>query len=92
MAATQNQAQEYPRRPNDLFYQVEEKVGEWLEAGVRLLWVVNPNKRHVRVYRADGSDTLLGEEDELSGEDLVPGFRCRAGQISVTLRDVRDNI
>ncbi len=50
------------------------KVGEWLNAGVRLVWVVDPGKRVGRVYRADGSESLLESGDSLSGEDVVPGF------------------
>ena len=62
---------------NDLFDEVEIKVGEYLGAGVRLVWVVNPRTRTGQVYRADGSVTRLREGDELSGEDVLPGFRCR---------------
>ena len=29
------------------------------------------------VYRADGSVGRLHQDDELSGEDVIPGFRCR---------------
>jgi Uma2 family endonuclease len=67
--------------PNDLFYKVEDKVEEYLTAGVRLVWVVNPPTRTVHVYRADGTTTKLREADELSGEDVVPGFRCRVSEL-----------
>jgi Uma2 family endonuclease len=62
--------------PNDLAYEVDAKVEEFLAAGVRLVWVVNPEKRTVRVYRAQGTGTILREQDELDGEDVLPGFRC----------------
>ncbi|MBI3468925.1 MAG: Uma2 family endonuclease [Planctomycetes bacterium] len=67
--------------PNDLYYEVEEKVAEYLEAGVRLVWVVNPATRSVRVHRRDGTITDLEENDELTGEDVIPGFRCRVGDL-----------
>jgi Uma2 family endonuclease len=67
--------------PNDLFDDVEEKVEEYLTAGVRLVWVVHPSTRTVRVRRADGTISLLREADELSGEDVVPGFRCRVSDL-----------
>jgi Uma2 family endonuclease len=67
--------------PNDLYYKVEDKVEEYLTAGVRLVWVVNPPTRAVHVYRADGTTTMLREADELSGEDVIPGFRCRVGEL-----------
>ena len=42
--------------PNDLAYEVDEKVGEWLRAGVRLVWVINPRARIVAVHRRSTSD------------------------------------
>ena len=33
------------------------------------------------VYRADGSGSRLNEGDELSGEDVIPGFRCPVREI-----------
>ena len=65
--------------PNDLYYEVEDKVAEYLGTGVRMVWVVNPPTHTVRIHRVDGSEALLHEADELSGEDVVPGFRCRVG-------------
>jgi Uma2 family endonuclease len=53
-----------------------EKVAQWLKAGVRLVWVVDTELRAARVYRADGSETLLGPSDALDGEDVLPRFRC----------------
>lgn len=52
------------------------KVGDWLNAGARLVWVVDPGRRVARVYRQDGSVTLLSESEALNGEDVVPGFAC----------------
>ena len=62
--------------PNDLYYEVSEKVDEYLRAGVRLVWVVDPHTKSIRVHRADGTLQDLHEADELSGELVVPGFRC----------------
>jgi Uma2 family endonuclease len=67
--------------PNDLAYDVEVKVNEWLAAGVRLLWVVNPPVRQVRVMRIDGTAAIIKEDEQLSGEDVVPGFACRVGEL-----------
>jgi Uma2 family endonuclease len=63
--------------PNDLYSEVEEKVVEYLGAGVRLVWVINPPTRTVRVHRADGTGADLGALDELDGEDVLPGFHCK---------------
>ncbi len=61
--------------PSDMLVKVAAKVQAYLEAGVRLIWVVNPRNRTVRVYRQgmDGYATLSAS-DHLDGEDVVPGF------------------
>ena len=53
-----------------------EKVAQWLKAGVQMVWIVDSEKRTARVYRADGSEALLGSDETLDGEDVLPGFRC----------------
>lgn len=66
--------------PSDRPGETLAKVGEWLSAGSRLVWVVDPVRRLARVYRADGSETVLQETESLDGEDVVPGFSCRLGE------------
>jgi Uma2 family endonuclease len=65
--------------PNDLYEEVDEKVDEWLAAGVPIVWVVNPRNRTVKVHRPDGETTKLDEQDELTADAIVPGFHCRVG-------------
>jgi Uma2 family endonuclease len=67
--------------PGDRPGEILEKVGQWLSAGVRLVWVVDPLQRLARVYRADGAVAIVAAEDELDGEDVLPGFRCRLNDI-----------
>ena len=62
--------------PNDRAGDVQGKVSDWLTAGSRLVWVIDPVRRRALVYRADGSVALLGERDTLDGEDVLPGFGC----------------
>jgi Uma2 family endonuclease len=65
--------------PNDEVDQLDEKVKEYLRAGVKLVWVVRPVLRAVEVFRSDKTVSWLWADDELSGEDVIPGFRCRVG-------------
>jgi Uma2 family endonuclease len=67
--------------PNDSFYEVRQKVGEYIQAGVRLIWIVNPAKREIDVYRASGTTLLVTNGDSLDGEDVVPGFRYPLAEI-----------
>ena len=67
--------------PDDRPGETLAKVGDWLEAGARLAWVIDPQRRLARVYRADGTESLLAESDALDGEDVLPGFNCPLGAI-----------
>jgi len=60
--------------PDDRPGEVLAKVGNWLTAGARLVWVVDPVRVLARVYRADGSESILDDADALRGEDVLPGF------------------
>ncbi len=44
-------------------------------AGVRLVWVVDPQSRLVTVHRPDGTGEVLSRHVALDGEDVLPGFR-----------------
>ena len=67
--------------PNDRPGETLAKVSDWLNAGARLVWVVDPQRRQARVYRADGSESVVAEADVLDGEDVVEGFSCRLAEI-----------
>ena len=62
--------------PNDRAGEVQAKVSDWLNAGSRLVWVIDPARKRALVYREDGSVDLLANRDALSGEDVLPGFSC----------------
>lgn len=63
--------------PHDSAYKLAEKVQEYLDAGVPLIWVVYPPMRSVQVHRGDGTIALVRAEHDLDGEGVLPGFRCR---------------
>ena len=67
--------------PDDYAPEVLEKVADWLNAGARLVWIVDPIRANARVYRADGSELLLGLNDSLDGEDVLPDFTCAVGRL-----------
>ena len=62
--------------PNDLYYEVEEKVAEYRAGGVRLIWIIVPPTRTVLVRRLDGTAAEVREDGQLSGEDVISGFQC----------------
>jgi hypothetical protein len=48
-----------------------------------MVWVVNPKWRSVSVYRPGPEIKTLTASDELTGGDVLDGFRCRVGEIFV---------
>jgi len=62
--------------PNDLVTKLKEKLEEYLRAGVKLIWVIDPERRILQVYHPDGTSIRLHEEDQVTGEDVIPGFAC----------------
>ncbi len=67
--------------PKDLATELDEKVEDYMKAGIGLVWVIHPESRTASVYRRDGSVSRLHQDDELSGEEVIPGFRCRVGSL-----------
>ncbi|WP_435007207.1 Uma2 family endonuclease [Tundrisphaera lichenicola] len=67
--------------PNDLVLDLEEKLEDYRQAGIPLVWLIYPPSRKVRVLRPEGPPTELGPDDELTGEDVLPGFRCRIADL-----------
>ncbi len=62
--------------PNDRPAEIEEKVREYLEAGVRLIWIAHPGTRTVQEYRPSAERRDCSSSDELDGYDVLPGFKC----------------
>lgn len=63
----------------DLVYTVDEKIREYLDAGFPLVWVADPKARTVTVYPLGGHPTIYTAEEELTAEDVLPGFRSKVG-------------
>lgn len=67
--------------PNDSASQVLDKVNDWLGAGCRAVWVVDPQKRAVNAYHSDGSFAVWSDRDQLDGGEVVPGFHLAVSEI-----------
>lgn len=67
--------------PNDRAADLEEKILDFLAAGVPLIWTIYPKTRTVLVIRDDHSIRRLRDGDTLDGEDILPGFRCEVAAL-----------
>lgn len=74
--------------PNDDYNDVDVKVEEYLSAGVRLVWVVNPTTKVVMVHHPNQPSSRLRLGDELTGEDVLPGFKVSVATLFPDPNDV----
>jgi Uma2 family endonuclease len=70
--------------PGDTLREGKDKANAWLAAGVRMVWVANPARRTITVYRSAADVKTLTEDGDLDGQDVLPGFRCRVADIFLT--------
>lgn len=69
--------------PGDSYADVEEKVFDWLNAGTKMVVVINPGQRSATVYKSPTDIVALVETDVLDGGVVVPGFELAVREIFV---------
>ena len=57
------------------------KIQDWLDAGCRTVWVVDPELHTVTVYRSRSNIVVLRATEQLSGDDIVPGFTIAVAEL-----------
>ncbi len=67
--------------PDDRINRVNKKISEYLNSGVREVWVIDPASRDIAIHRAGADSQLLTDEHELQGGEVLPGFRCQVSDL-----------
>lgn len=67
--------------PNNRPGKMHEKVHEYFTGGVRSVWLIDPEDRCVWIFRTPDEGRMIYETGTLSGEDVLPGFRCRVADL-----------
>ena len=67
--------------PGDSKKRLRDKLSQYLENGTRLAWVMDSKKRTVAVHHTNKPEQVLSDSDELSGEEVVPGFLISVANI-----------
>ncbi|MBD2311415.1 Uma2 family endonuclease [Desertifilum sp. FACHB-1129] len=62
------------RSATDALEMLHAKMQEYLEAGVQLAWLINPQQQAVEIYRPSQAVEVRQLPTELSGEAVLPGF------------------
>jgi Uma2 family endonuclease len=66
--------------------EIDQKLKEYFFHGVRVVWVIDPPPRTVRVYTAVDESTLLTEDQTLDGGDVLPGFTLPLSRLFAKVR------
>lgn len=69
--------------PSNTLGEIQNKVFDYLDAGTRLVWVVEPRGRTVTVYRSRDLIRILTPSQEIDGGEVVPGFRIEVSEFFV---------
>ena len=67
--------------PSDRMVEALSKITMYLEAGVRLVWLVDPESRSVTVFSHDSAPMVVKEGDTLSGGNVLPAFTLPVSNI-----------
>lgn len=67
--------------PSDQHSDVTEKVFEYLDAGVALVWIVDPDLETVTVCRRGAEPVMFNRDQELTAEPFLPGFRAAVAEL-----------
>ncbi len=67
--------------PYDKQRAIAETIGEYLDCGVKVVWIVDPMLRTVTIYRPDGDPIMVNRSQQLVGGKELPGFRCQVSDI-----------
>lgn len=67
--------------PSDLHSDISEKIQEYLEVGVKLVWIVDPDFETVTAFTANEEPKLFSRGQELTAEACLPGFQVRVAEL-----------
>jgi Uma2 family endonuclease len=67
--------------PNDVEEATDEKISEYLAAGVAVVWIIDPRWRTVETFRANAQPQMVNSDQELTAEPQLPGFRVRVADL-----------
>jgi Uma2 family endonuclease len=62
------------RSQTDRSRTLREKMGEWIDNGAQLAWLIDPESRTVEIYRPNGGVEVLTSPESLKGEGPVEGL------------------
>jgi len=69
------------RSKNDTLSELRSKAQDYLQAGVQIIWVIDPAAKTVTVFRSGESPQILREDDTLTAKGVIPGFKVPVAEL-----------
>ena len=69
------------RSPSDRPGAIRQKVMEYLDAGVSMIWVADPSTRTLTIHRPEAEPIVLGDTETIDGLPELPGFACAVAEL-----------
>lgn len=69
--------------PSNRVSEMQQKGLDYLDAGSRMIWIVDPAERTVTVYRSRSDIRILDHDDVLEGDDVLPGLRLPIAELFI---------
>jgi Uma2 family endonuclease len=69
------------RSPSDRLRVVQRKMAEWLDNGIRLGWLIDPDAKRIYIYQPGAAVRQLDNPESVSGDPVLPGFVLKLGEI-----------
>jgi Uma2 family endonuclease len=63
--------------PNDRLTKMNRRISHFMKWGVPLVWLIDPEEQTVTIYRPDCAPEVLEKDAEITGDGVLPDFRCR---------------
>lgn len=69
--------------PTDFYQDVLDKIDEYFLAGVKQVWLINPEKENLTIYYSFDEPKVLSKTDTLTCEEILPKFRLKLSEIFI---------
>jgi Uma2 family endonuclease len=67
--------------PDDTWSEVQDKLAEYFAVGAKSIWVADPKRQRVHVYRSLTDLDVLSVQDTLTGGEVLPGFQVTVAEL-----------
>lgn len=67
--------------PHDIYSEVQAKALAWIEAGCKIVWIVDPKQKHVTEFRSETSIRVFAVKDRLAASDVFGDWSIEVGKL-----------